>query len=110
MMTAAGKVPPAKVLVIGGGVAGLSAITHAKNLGAIVRCFDVRSAVKEQAESLGATFLYARTHAAPVIVRGLACCGSCCGCGRTRCRRRRSAHATGWSGGGAQEGLGAALR
>ncbi|KAG8461493.1 hypothetical protein KFE25_001097 [Diacronema lutheri] len=57
MMTAAGKVPPAKVLVIGGGVAGLSAITHAKNLGAIVRCFDVRAAVKEQAESLGASFL-----------------------------------------------------
>jgi len=57
IMTAAGKVPPAKVLVIGGGVAGLSAITHAKNLGAIVKCFDVRAAVAEQAESLGATFL-----------------------------------------------------
>lgn len=41
-MTAAGKVPPAKVLVIGGGVAGLSATATAKNLGAIVRCFDTR--------------------------------------------------------------------
>mmetsp|Transcript_15752 Transcript_15752/g.38616 ORF Transcript_15752/g.38616 Transcript_15752/m.38616 type:complete len:1103 (+) Transcript_15752:2226-5534(+) len=57
IMTAAGKVPPAAVLVIGGGVAGLSAITHAKALGAQVRCFDVRAAVAEQAESLGATFL-----------------------------------------------------
>ncbi|KAI1286400.1 NAD(P) transhydrogenase, mitochondrial [Halotydeus destructor] len=56
-MTAAGKVPPAKVLVIGGGVAGLSAITTAKNMGAIVRAFDTRAAVKEQVESLGAEFL-----------------------------------------------------
>ena len=56
-MTAAGKVPPAKVLVIGGGVAGLAAITAAKGLGAIVRAFDTRLAVKEQVESLGAEFL-----------------------------------------------------
>ena len=56
-ITAAGKVPPAKVLVIGGGVAGLSAIGTAKNLGAIVRGFDTRAAVKEQVESLGAEFL-----------------------------------------------------
>ena len=53
----AGKVPPAKVLVIGGGVAGLSAIGQAKNMGAIVRAFDVRPAVKEQVESMGAEFL-----------------------------------------------------
>ena len=46
-MTAAGKLPPAKVLVIGGGVAGLSAMGTAKNLGAIVRGFDTRPAVKE---------------------------------------------------------------
>ena len=52
-----GKVPPAKVLVIGGGVAGLSAIGQAKNMGAIVRAFDVRPAVKEQVESMGAEFL-----------------------------------------------------
>ncbi|KAH9488250.1 hypothetical protein Btru_063908 [Bulinus truncatus] len=56
-ITAAGKVPPAKVLVIGGGVAGLSAIGTAKNMGAIVRGFDTRSAVKEQIESFGAEFL-----------------------------------------------------
>lgn len=56
-ITAAGKVPPAKVLVIGGGVAGLAAIGQAKNMGAIVRAFDTRSAVKEQVESLGAEFL-----------------------------------------------------
>jgi NAD(P) transhydrogenase len=56
-ITAAGKVPPAKVLIIGGGVAGLSAIATAKNMGAIVRAFDVREAAREQIESLGAEFL-----------------------------------------------------
>ncbi len=56
-ITAAGKVPPAKVMVIGGGVAGLSAIGTAKNMGAIVRAFDTRAAVKEQVQSLGAEFL-----------------------------------------------------
>ncbi|KAK9824598.1 hypothetical protein WJX72_011597 [[Myrmecia] bisecta] len=56
-ITAAGRVPPAKVLVIGGGVAGLSAIGTAKNMGAIVRVFDTRPAVAEQAKSLGAEFL-----------------------------------------------------
>ena len=49
--TAAGKVPPAKVLIIGAGVAGLAAIGAAKALGAIVRAFDVRPAVAEQVES-----------------------------------------------------------
>merc|ERR1711970_618197 len=56
-ITAAGKVPPAKVLVIGGGVAGLAAVGQAKNMGAIVRAFDVRPEVKEQVESMGAEFL-----------------------------------------------------
>lgn len=56
-ITAAGKVPPAKVFVVGGGVAGLAAVGTAKNMGSIVRMFDVRPAVKEQAESLGAEFL-----------------------------------------------------
>merc|ERR1712227_888384 len=56
-ITAAGKVPPAKVLVIGGGVAGLAAVGQAKNMGAIVRAFDVRPDVKEQVESMGAEFL-----------------------------------------------------
>uniref|UniRef100_A0A915E5W5 NAD(P) transhydrogenase, mitochondrial n=1 Tax=Ditylenchus dipsaci TaxID=166011 RepID=A0A915E5W5_9BILA len=56
-ITAAGKIPPAKVLVVGGGVAGLSAIATAKSLGAIVRGFDTRPAVKEQIKSLGGEFL-----------------------------------------------------
>merc|ERR1740115_371541 len=56
-MTAAGKVPPAKVMVLGGGVAGLAAVQTAKNMGAIVKCFDVRPAVKEQVESMGGSFL-----------------------------------------------------
>ncbi|MEK7774980.1 MAG: Re/Si-specific NAD(P)(+) transhydrogenase subunit alpha [Candidatus Zixiibacteriota bacterium] len=56
-ITAAGKVLPAKVLIIGAGVAGLAAIGAAKNLGAIVRAFDTRPAVKEQVESMGAEFL-----------------------------------------------------
>eukprot|EP01129_Flabellula_baltica_P000264 TRINITY_DN1029_c0_g1_i1.p1 TRINITY_DN1029_c0_g1~~TRINITY_DN1029_c0_g1_i1.p1 ORF type:complete len:1096 (-),score=254.78 TRINITY_DN1029_c0_g1_i1:36-3323(-) len=56
-ITAAGRIPPTKVLVIGVGVAGLSAIATAKSLGAIVRAFDTRSAAKEQVESLGAEFL-----------------------------------------------------
>jgi NAD(P) transhydrogenase subunit alpha len=56
-MTAAGRVPPAKVLVVGAGVAGLAAIGAARGLGAIVRAFDSRAAVKEQVESLGAEFI-----------------------------------------------------
>jgi H+-translocating NAD(P) transhydrogenase subunit alpha len=57
LMTAAGTVPPAKVLVLGAGVAGLQAIATAKRLGAAVQAFDVRSVVKEQIESLGAKFV-----------------------------------------------------
>ncbi len=56
-VTAAGKVPPAKVMVIGAGVAGLAAIGAAKSMGAIVRAFDTRLEAKEQVESLGAEFL-----------------------------------------------------
>ena len=56
-ITAAGKIPPAKVLVIGAGVAGLSAIGAAKSMGAIVRAFDTRPEVKEQVESMDAEFL-----------------------------------------------------
>ncbi len=56
-ITAAGKVPPAKVMVIGAGVAGLAAIGTAKGLGAIVRAFDTRPEVKEQIESMDAEFL-----------------------------------------------------
>lgn len=57
-VTAAGKVPPAKVLVIGAGVAGLAAIGTATSLGAVVRAFDVRPEVAEQIESMGAEFLF----------------------------------------------------
>ncbi|MBA4749899.1 MAG: Re/Si-specific NAD(P)(+) transhydrogenase subunit alpha [Alphaproteobacteria bacterium] len=57
MMTAAGTIAPARVLVLGAGVAGLQAIATAKRLGAIVSAFDVRAAAKEQVESLGATFI-----------------------------------------------------
>lgn len=74
-ITAAGKVPPAKVLIIGGGVAGLSAIGTAKNMGAIVRAFDTRAAVKEQVESFGAEFLEVHAKVRPAVHS----CG-CFGC------------------------------
>jgi NAD(P) transhydrogenase subunit alpha len=57
MMTAAGTITPAKVLVLGAGVAGLQAIATARRLGAVVSAYDVRAAVKEQIESLGAKFV-----------------------------------------------------
>ena len=57
LMTAAGTVPPAKVLVLGAGVAGLQAIATARRLGAVVEAYDVRAAAGEQVRSLGATFL-----------------------------------------------------
>jgi NAD(P) transhydrogenase subunit alpha len=57
LMTAAGTVAPAKVLVVGAGVAGLQAIATARRLGAVVTGYDVREAVREQVESLGASFL-----------------------------------------------------
>lgn len=57
MMTAAGTIPPAHVLVVGAGVAGLQAIATARRLGAVVEAYDVRPVVKEQVESLGAKFV-----------------------------------------------------
>jgi NAD(P) transhydrogenase subunit alpha len=57
LTTAAGTVAPARLLVLGAGVAGLQAIATARRLGAVVSAFDVRAAVKEQVESLGASFL-----------------------------------------------------
>lgn len=57
MMTAAGTVPPAKVLILGAGVAGLQAIATARRLGGVVSAFDVRPAVREQVQSLGAKFV-----------------------------------------------------
>ena len=57
LMTAAGTVPPARVLVVGAGVAGLQAIATARRLGAVVEAYDVRAAAGEQVRSLGATFL-----------------------------------------------------
>ena len=61
-MTAAGRVPPAKVLVIGAGVAGLAAIGAARGMGAIVRAFDTRPTVKEQVKSMGAEFIELNVH------------------------------------------------
>ncbi|MBA2615025.1 MAG: Re/Si-specific NAD(P)(+) transhydrogenase subunit alpha [Actinobacteria bacterium] len=57
LTTAAGTIPPARVLILGAGVAGLQAIATARRLGAVVSAYDVRPVVKEQVESLGATFL-----------------------------------------------------
>jgi len=62
LMTAAGTIAPARVLVMGAGVAGLQAIATARRLGAVVSAFDVRPAVKEQVESLGARFLDLGVH------------------------------------------------
>ena len=58
MMTAAGTIPPAKILILGAGVAGLQAIATARRLGALVSAFDIRLAAGEQIESLGATFIH----------------------------------------------------
>ena len=57
LMTAAGTIAPARVFIVGAGVAGLQAIASARRLGAKVEAYDVRPAVKEQVESLGATFV-----------------------------------------------------
>ena len=62
MVTAAGTTPPAKGLVLGAGVAGLQAIATSRRMGAVVSAFDVRPAVKEQVESLGATFIQEAIH------------------------------------------------
>lgn len=64
MMTAAGTLPPARVVIVGAGVAGLQAIATAKRLGAVVSAFDVRPAVKEQVQSLGGTFIEVEDDAA----------------------------------------------
>jgi NAD(P) transhydrogenase subunit alpha len=64
LMTAAGMVPPARVLILGAGVAGLQAIATARRLGAIVQAFDIRPAAREQVESLGATFVGLEVEAA----------------------------------------------
>lgn len=58
MMTAAGTIAPARILILGAGVAGLQAIATARRMGAVVSAFDVRAAAKEQVESLGATFVF----------------------------------------------------
>src|SRR2546422_740633 len=57
LMTAAGTIAPARVFVLGAGVAGLQAIATARRLGAVVEAFDVRPAVREEVQSLGATFV-----------------------------------------------------
>ena len=83
-MTAAGRLPPAKVLVIGAGVAGLSAVGAARNLGAIVRAFDTRTATKDQVESLGGEFLTIHMEES----------GEGAGVTRKRCRRLSSTPST----------------
>jgi NAD(P) transhydrogenase subunit alpha len=70
MMTAAGTLTPAKVLVIGAGVAGLQAIASSRRLGAIVQAYDVRPAVKEQIESLGAKFVELKLETAGMEAKG----------------------------------------
>ena len=70
LMTAAGTVAPARVLVIGAGVAGLQAIATAKRLGAVVSGYDIRTAVKEQVESLGARFVVLEMEAASAEDKG----------------------------------------
>ena len=57
LMTAAGTIPPAKVVVMGAGVAGLQAVATARRLGAVVEVSDIRDVVKEQVESLGGKFI-----------------------------------------------------
>ena len=66
LMTAAGTIPPARAFVLGAGVAGLTAIATARRLGAVVEAFDVRPAVREEVESLGATFVAAPPAHAPL--------------------------------------------
>ncbi|MDZ4322530.1 MAG: Re/Si-specific NAD(P)(+) transhydrogenase subunit alpha [Alphaproteobacteria bacterium] len=72
MMTAAGTIAPARVLILGAGVAGLQAIATAKRLGAIVSVFDVRAAAKEQVESLGGTFVEVESEESGDAVGGYA--------------------------------------
>src|SRR5436190_8123585 len=72
MMTAAGTIAPARVLVLGAGVAGLQAIATAKRLGAIVSVFDVRAAAKEQVQSLGGTFIEVESQEAGEAAGGYA--------------------------------------
>ena len=70
LMTAGGTLPPARAFVIGAGVAGLQAIATAKRLGAVVQAYDVRPAVKEQVESLGAKFVLLPLEAADAQDQG----------------------------------------
>jgi len=72
MMTAAGTIAPARVLILGAGVAGLQAIATAKRLGAIVSVFDVRAAAKEQVQSLGGTFIEVESQEAGEAAGGYA--------------------------------------
>jgi NAD(P) transhydrogenase subunit alpha len=72
LMTAAGSVPPAKMLILGAGVAGLQAIATAKRLGAVVEVFDTRPAVKEEVMSLGAKFIEVEGAASAAAAKGYA--------------------------------------
>lgn len=70
LMTAAGTIPPARVFVLGAGVAGLQAIATARRLGAVVEAFDVRPAVREEVQSLGATFVGLELAAEDAVAAG----------------------------------------
>lgn len=70
LMTAAGTITPAKVLIVGAGVAGLQAISVARRLGGVVSAYDVRPAVKEQVQSLGARFVELELESAPAEAQG----------------------------------------
>ncbi|MBC7969888.1 MAG: NAD(P)(+) transhydrogenase (Re/Si-specific) subunit alpha, partial [Verrucomicrobia bacterium] len=72
LTTAAGTIPPAKVFVIGAGVAGLQAIATARRLGAVVEAFDIRPAVKEEVQSLGAKFVEVKLEEETVAAGGYA--------------------------------------
>ena len=104
-MTAAGTVPPAKVLVLGAGVAGLQAIATARRLGAVVSAYDVRAASADEVRSLGATFLdlrletqegaggYARVQSEDFLSEQRRVLGAACRRGRRRHHDRRRARA-----------------
>ena len=94
LMTAAGTVTPARVLVIGAGVAGLQAIATARRLGAVVSGYDIRAAVKEQIESLGARFVVLDMEETAAEDKG----GYAKAMGEDFYRRQREAHGRGAGG------------
>ena len=87
LMTAAGTIPPARVFVLGAGVAGLQAIATSRRLGAVVEAFDVRPAVREEVQSLGATFVAPEAVSESAVGAGRLRQGAGRGAGERRCAR-----------------------